>query len=171
MSAEVQTCEIQHLIKLFNLTKERIHQLVKLGVVVKAARGKFKLWDSIRGYITYLQSARVNQWSGNDNNDPNAPETNVRRLKTVKEIRVLDLKIQRETGEMISRDEIREAGMRIGAALKSELDLLISDAGTLEGLDAATLTERLRARLNLLLERTNQRLTEVTENHEIKNTR
>jgi hypothetical protein len=41
------------------------------------------------------------------------------------------------------------------------MQLLLADAGTLEGLDAATLTERLRARLNLLLERTNQRLAEV----------
>lgn len=49
------TVNVGTLAKLFSLTEVRVQQLEKMGVVVRVARGKYDLWQSIRGYIKYLQ--------------------------------------------------------------------------------------------------------------------
>jgi len=41
--------------RLFNITERRIQQLASTGVIPKAARGKYPLIGTIRGYVTYLQ--------------------------------------------------------------------------------------------------------------------
>lgn len=41
--------------RLFNITERRIQQLVTEGVIPRAARGKYPLIGTIRGYVTYLQ--------------------------------------------------------------------------------------------------------------------
>ena len=49
------------LAKLLNLTEVRIQQLAKIGVVVKGERGRYDLWASIKGYVSYLQSRNVSR--------------------------------------------------------------------------------------------------------------
>lgn len=49
------TVPVGTLAKLFNLTDMRVQQLSKMGVTLKAAHGRYELWPSIKGYITYLQ--------------------------------------------------------------------------------------------------------------------
>ena len=49
---------INALCRLFNLTPARIGQLVKTGVVVKLERGQYDLWESVQGYIRFLQERR-----------------------------------------------------------------------------------------------------------------
>ena len=65
MSAETKspTVDVSTLAKLFNLTAMRVQQLATDGVVVRAERGKYELWPSIRNYIKSLQERKVNQWS------------------------------------------------------------------------------------------------------------
>jgi phage terminase Nu1 subunit (DNA packaging protein) len=47
------------LARLLNLTEVRIQQLAKQGVVVKGGRGRYDLWNSIKGYVRYLQERNV----------------------------------------------------------------------------------------------------------------
>mgnify|MGYP001012716662 CR=1 FL=1 len=63
--AKSPTVDVGTLARLFNLTAVRVQQLAKDGVVIKAERGRYDLWASIRGYIKFLQDRRVNQWDGN----------------------------------------------------------------------------------------------------------
>jgi phage terminase Nu1 subunit (DNA packaging protein) len=61
-SAKSPTVDVSTLAKLFNLTAVRVQQLATDGVVIKAARGRYDLWSSIRNYIKFLQERKVNQW-------------------------------------------------------------------------------------------------------------
>jgi phage terminase Nu1 subunit (DNA packaging protein) len=56
------TVDVGTLARLFSLTAVRVQQLAKDGIVIKAERGRYDLWASIRGYIKFLQERRVNQW-------------------------------------------------------------------------------------------------------------
>ena len=49
------TVTVTQLSKLFNLTEVRVQQLATMGVVVRTAHGRYDLWQSIKGYIVYLQ--------------------------------------------------------------------------------------------------------------------
>jgi phage terminase Nu1 subunit (DNA packaging protein) len=53
------TVPVGTLAKLFNLTDIRVQQLAKMGVCVKAERGRYDLWASVKGYIKYLQERAV----------------------------------------------------------------------------------------------------------------
>ena len=46
---------------LFNITERRIQQLAATGVIPKAARGKYPLIGTIRGYVTYLQERSLGE--------------------------------------------------------------------------------------------------------------
>ena len=67
--------------------------------------------------------------------------------KLAKEVELLDLKVQQQRGELVSRADIREVGQRVGALIVAELAALANDApGQLAGADEATIRERLEAR-------------------------
>ena len=59
------------LAKLFNITDVRIQQLAKLGIVTKAARGRYELWQSIRGYVRYLQDRAAGKGMSGDGDESN----------------------------------------------------------------------------------------------------
>lgn len=52
----------EQLADLFDLSKVRIHQLLKEGIIVKIERGSFDLMESVRGYVRFIKSRRVNQY-------------------------------------------------------------------------------------------------------------
>ena len=127
----------------------------------KVTKGAVQHWGRAGCPLHSIEA--VDEWRKKKSTDNPQTQADAKLKKTLLEIERLELQNAETRKLVVPRDEVREAGMRIGAALASELQLLLADVGMFEGLDAATLTERLRARLNLLLERTNQRLTEVTE--------
>lgn len=53
--AAQQTCSAETLATLFSVSKRRIYQLYKQGIVKKAGRGEYQLASSIQSYIKYLQ--------------------------------------------------------------------------------------------------------------------
>jgi phage terminase Nu1 subunit (DNA packaging protein) len=68
------------LAKLFNITDVRIQQLAKLGIVTKAARGRYELWQSIRGYIKYLQERAAGKSIGRGDGDESSYEVQRTRV-------------------------------------------------------------------------------------------
>jgi transposase len=78
-------------------------------------------------------------------------------------ISLQDLQIGQLKRDMVPIAEVREQGIAIGAALSAELGSMMTDMpGVLAGLDEIGVRERLQARLDLMLERTNDRLRETT---------
>jgi transposase len=82
--------------------------------------------------------------------------------KTLMEVELLDLKIQQQKGELVSRSAMREAGQRVGALIVAELAAMANDApGQLAGADEATIRERLEARHVVLVNRLRTAIAEI----------
>lgn len=52
------------LAKRLGITEKRIQQLVTLGVVIRGERGRYDLWGSVRGYVSYLQDRAAGRSGG-----------------------------------------------------------------------------------------------------------
>jgi phage terminase Nu1 subunit (DNA packaging protein) len=61
---EAQTVPVAALANIFNITQVRVQQLAKMGVIVKASRGTYLLWASVKGYIKYLQERAAGKGMG-----------------------------------------------------------------------------------------------------------
>lgn len=76
-------------------------------------------------------------------------ETRTEKLR--REIEHLELKIQRERGDLVAAQSVREQGMRIASVWCSELDAMVSDLpGQVAGLSEAELQPKLKARIETL---------------------
>lgn len=141
--ADSPSVEVGTLAKLFNLTSVRIHQLVADGVVIRVARGKYDLWQSIRNYIKYLQERKVNQWSGSKESDnPGDYEAHRARLTKAKaDIAELDADLKKGTAHDAEAVAAVWADM-IGNARAKLLGLPTTLASQLEGM---TIQERKEA--------------------------
>lgn len=79
----------------------------------------------------------------------NYAETRTEKLR--REIEHLELKIQRERGDLVAAQSVREQGMRIASVWCSELDAMVSDLpGQVAGLSEAELQPKLKARIETL---------------------
>lgn len=141
--ADSPSVEVGTLAKLFNLTAVRIHQLTADGVVIRVARGKYDLWQSIRNYIKYLQDRKVNQWSGSKEADsPGDYEAHRARLTKAKaDIAELDAELKKGTAHDAEAVAAVWADM-IGNARAKLLSLPTTLASQLEGM---TIQERKEA--------------------------
>ena len=75
----------------------------------------------------------------------------MKRQKLQREVERLDIKIQREKGELVLISEMRETAVRVVSVWCAELDALVGDLpGQLEGLTGAQMLPKLRARVELL---------------------
>jgi hypothetical protein len=75
----------------------------------------------------------------------------MKRQKLQKEVERLDLKIQKEKGELVPISEMRETAVRIVSVWCSELDALVGDLpGQLAGLSEPEIQPKLRSRIELL---------------------
>ena len=63
------TCSIKDLAELFGYTTQRVDQLCEEGLVVKRSRGKYALWDSLKGMILHRDTKKKNQWDGEEGGD------------------------------------------------------------------------------------------------------
>lgn len=74
------TCGVGDLAELFGLTEMRIQQLVKEGKVVKAERGKYLLWESVKGYVGFQQERAAGRFGGDGDVAPDSYEKHRARL-------------------------------------------------------------------------------------------
>lgn len=63
------TCTVKELAELFGYTTQRIDQLTAEGIVVKRSRGKYAVWDSVRGIVYHRETRRKNQWEGDPDSE------------------------------------------------------------------------------------------------------
>jgi len=96
--------------------------------------------------------------------EKNNPEdhSDAKLRKTLLEVERLELQVAQIRGDYVSKAEVVEQGIAIGAALSAELGSMMTDMpGVLAGLDEIGVRGRLQTRLDLMLERTNDRLRET----------
>jgi hypothetical protein len=75
-----------------------------------------------------------------------------RTEKLRKEVERLNIMIARDRGELVSRAEVREAGIAVGALLSAEIAAMVNDLpGQLAGLDEVGIRAGLLARTDALL--------------------
>tara|TARA_R110002167_G_scaffold365778_1_gene591405 strand:+ start:1160 stop:1630 length:471 start_codon:yes stop_codon:yes gene_type:complete len=98
-NGKLQTVPVSTLARIFNLTSVRIQQLASDGVVIRSARGRYDLWQSVRNYITYLQERKVNQWDTDEENPSEIKKHQLRRTK--EEADKLELANARTRGELV----------------------------------------------------------------------
>jgi hypothetical protein len=83
--------------------------------------------------------------------DPSADMAEMKRQKLQREVQRLDIKIERERGELVPKVEVQEACIRIISIWCSELDALVADLpGQIGGLSETDMSPKLRSRIELL---------------------
>jgi hypothetical protein len=107
----------------------------------------------------------IDEWRSKKIAETDAPEDHAaaKLRKTLLEVERLELQVAQIRGDYVNKTEVVEQGIAIGAALSAEIGSMMTDMpGALAGLDEIGVRERLQARLDLMLERTNDRLRETT---------
>ena len=117
--AKSPSVDVGTLAKLFSLTSVRIQQLATDGIVIKSARGKYDLWQSVHGYIKYLQERRVNQWDAKGEEQTDIKREQLRRTK--EEADKLELQNARTRGELTEVARVKTLGGRVMVAIKSRI--------------------------------------------------
>lgn len=119
MSAKNPSVSTSALAKLFNLTSVRINQLAKDGIVIRVGRGQFDSWASIRGYVTFLQTKKINQWDSDDGNPSDIKKEQLRRMK--EEADKLELQNSRTRGELVLVAKVKRMGEQVMSAIKTKI--------------------------------------------------
>ena len=83
--------------------------------------------------------------------------------KTLLEVEKLEIANAEARGELISRAEVREAGVQIGAILSAECQALVNDlTGQIAGQSEEEVRPKLQARMDLMQDRLKAKLHEST---------
>lgn len=146
------------LAKLFNLTDIRVQQLAKAGIVSKTERGKYDLWESVRGYIRYLQERSGTKGPAmSEDGEVIADDYGTHRARLYKaRADAAELDAQLLRGRLHDADAIREAvGDMIGNARAKLLPLGTALCGQLRNLRTEAeikerIDEKVREALNEL---------------------
>ena len=118
-AGKAPTADLASLAKLFNLTAARLQQLAKDGVIIRAARGRYDLWPSIRNYIKFLQERRLNQWEEKDENQTDLRREQLRRTK--EEADKLALQNARARGELVEISAVKKLGEKVMVAMRNRI--------------------------------------------------
>jgi transposase len=135
----------------YNITQRTVEKWVEAGMDPST-------WETVEAFIQQKRAA------------PPADISEAKLKKVLLDcqhrenaIALQELQIAQLRRDMVPISEVREQGIAIGAALSAELGSMMTDMpGVLAGLDEIGVRERLQARLDLMLERTNDRLRETT---------
>ena len=142
----------------WNSTTRRVAELRASGILTPIGRGRFDGAKSIQGYLRHLRQELATK-AGTSERTTLLQE---RTLKVKADRELAELRLERERGEVIAVASVREAGVKIGAAISSRLSTLVNDAdGPLAGLDEKELHRQLAARVNTVLKAFHEDLEKV----------
>ena len=149
---------LEELAGLLELGTRRVAELRTSGILTPAGRGRFDGAKSIRGYLRHLRQELATK-AGTSERTTLLQE---RTLKVKADRELAELRLERERGEVVSVVAVREAGIKISAALSSRLAMLVSDsAGALAGLDEKELHRQLAGRVDSVLRAFHEDLEKV----------
>jgi phage terminase Nu1 subunit (DNA packaging protein) len=135
-SIRTATCGVKDLAELFGYTTQRIDQLVAEGIVVKRSRGKYALWESLKGLILHRDTKKKNQWDGEEGGDYEAHRARLTAAKAdVAEISAAIAKGQAHDAGAVEavwtdmlmncRSKLLSLPTRLAPKLRKETDLAV----------------------------------------------
>ncbi len=128
--------------KIFSVSDRRIRQMAEEGIIIRAAKGRYKMVESLRNYILSLKLAaegvNIEQIDGEiDLGEEKAIHERVKR-------HISELKLQTMKGELHKAEDVEMVMMDMLAAFRTRVMSIPSKAApVLENRDAAYIKDRL----------------------------
>lgn len=107
-----QTFPVETIARLFDLTPRRVQQLASEGVIPRAAKGRYELLPSVRGYVAFLRS-RIEGEGG----DYGAQRARLTRAKAD----MAEREAAQMAEELIPADDIEAAWTAVTASMRARL--------------------------------------------------
>lgn len=127
---------------IFGVTDRRIRQMAEEGIIVRAAKGRYNLVDSLKNYILSLKLAV----DSNDRDNPDG-ELNFEEEKALHERvkrHISEMKLQTMKGELHKADDVRHVMTDMLSSFKTRMmNIPAKVAPVLEDRDAGYIKERL----------------------------
>lgn len=127
---------------IFGVTDRRIRQMAEEGIIVRAAKGRYNLVDSLKNYILSLKLAV----DSNDGDNPDG-ELNFEEEKALHERvkrHISEMKLQTMKGELHKADDVRHVMTDMLSSFKTRMmNIPAKVAPVLEDRDAGYIKERL----------------------------
>lgn len=156
---EPETCKAAELAKLLGLSPQRIHQLVKNGVLVNYQRGTFDKFAAILTYCEYLRRVVKQQGSGSSN--ATLKQSRVELLAVQKQN--AELNYQQKTGQVLLIDNVEAILMEAAAVFAGQKRSMGSRlSGKLAGMTSPkAILKLLNAENDAILKNTATKFSEI----------
>ncbi|MBO6522125.1 terminase small subunit, Nu1 [Thalassospira sp.] len=103
---------------LLDISERRVQQLSKAGVIPKAARGRYELIGSVRGYIRHLRDLNLKGEAGN-------ADYGTERARLVKaKADLAEMEASQMRGDLLSAPDVKVAWTEIVALMRARLLVL-----------------------------------------------
>lgn len=136
--------------KIFGVTDRRIRQMAEEGIIVRAAKGRYNLVDSVKNYILSLKLAVDS--AGNDNPDGELNFEEEKALHERVKRHISELKLQTMKGELHKADDVRRVMTDMLSSFKTRLmNVPAKVAPVLEDRDAGYIKDRLTSEVTEVL--------------------
>ena len=127
---------------IFGVTDRRIRQMAEEGIIVRAAKGRYNLVDSLKNYILSLKLAVVSNDSDNPDGELNFEEEKALHERVKRHIS--EMKLQTMKGELHKADDVRHVMTDMLSSFKTRMmNIPAKVAPVLEDRDAGYIKERL----------------------------
>lgn len=112
------TQPISVITSLLDLSERRVQQLSRAGVIPKAARGRYELIGSVRGYIRHLRDLNLKGETGN-------ADYGTERARLVKaKADLAEMEASRMRGDLLPAPDVKSAWTEIVALMRARLLVL-----------------------------------------------
>lgn len=127
---------------IFGVTDRRIRQMAEEGIIVRAAKGRYNLVDSLKSYILSLKLAVDSNDSDNPDGELNFEEEKALHERVKRHIS--EMKLQTMKGELHKADDVRHVMTDMLSSFKTRMmNIPAKVAPVLEDRDAGYIKERL----------------------------
>lgn len=127
---------------IFGVTDRRIRQMAEEGIIVRAAKGRYNLVDSLKNYILSLKLAVDSNDSDNPDGELNFEEEKALHERVKRHIS--EMKLQTMKGELHKADDVRHVMTDMLSSFKTRMmNIPAKAAPVLEDRDAGYIKERL----------------------------
>lgn len=127
---------------IFGVTDRRIRQMAEEGIIVRAAKGRYNLVDSLKNYILSLKLAVDSNDSDNPDGELNFEEEKALHERVKRHIS--EMKWQTMKGELHKADDVRHVMTDMLSSFKTRMmNIPAKVAPVLEDRDAGYIKERL----------------------------
>lgn len=127
---------------IFGVTDRRIRQMAEEGIIVRAAKGRYNLVDSLKNHILSLKLAVDSNDSDNPDGELNFEEEKALHERVKRHIS--EMKLQTMKGELHKADDVRHVMTDMLSSFKTRMmNIPAKVAPVLEDRDAGYIKERL----------------------------